>query len=242
MFAEIGITQEGSINAVEATLNGVFSCDHPADLQCFSQHETMTKHFSHPYRLSRDNGFIVRRRTRVDLRSDDGADADKTWIGVLFRGVDIVTGKPVIMGGNNENRISRAVGEITFNSADLLNKGVHDVDIYSVTLESWEHPDAGLGILEEYLINPILGERWMPGESEIPSGCIAPYGTMGILNAHAAGLFGFIDMRDYGPHTFVFSPGTYLHRRQEVALRLRRSWYALNQPVHVALFGYLEVE
>lgn len=243
ILAELGMSQEGDINTVPAMLNGVFSCGEPARLQCFITHETMCCHFRHPYRLSRDNGFTVRRRNRVDLYDPTAVALAKNRIGIVFRGVDIVTGKPVILGGNNENRPSLAVSEVTFDSADLMNRGMHDVDIYSVCMDSWEHPDVANGVGESYLINPILGERWMPGETEVPTGCIAPYGTMGIMNTLGAlGPWGGLDARDIGPHTFVFPPDTYLHRRQEVALRLSRSFYALNQPVQVALFGYLEVE
>lgn len=236
VVAEIGTTQEGDINAVPAILNGSFSCIEPSIGMNVITLPSFTFHLRHPYRLSRDNGFLVRRRRRTDTGVGGGA-VTLARVHIVFRGVDIVTGLPVILGGTNENQPTPWSSTVTFNSADLHNRGVHDVDIYSVTVESQEGSAGACGVADNYLINPILGERWMPGETEIPAGCLAPYGFMGLL-WQAAG----VPTGDIGPHTFVFPDGVYIHRRQEIALRLSRSFYAVNQPVNVALFGYLEVE
>jgi hypothetical protein len=263
LFAEIGMTQEGDLNVVPAELNTVFSRTEKARLQSQRFNWGETCHFRHPYRLSRDSGFTVYYRRRMDLlvgpAGEDVIPADPgiptapsvaPFVGVLFRGVDVVTGKPVILGGNNENKPIGWFDEGTFDSADLLNNGRHDVDIYSVTVNNHGgsyNTDpavycAASGVHEGYLINPIVGERWMPGSTEVPIGCMAPLSSEGFMVGRAAATAGYQFRRDLGPHTFWFAPNTYLHRRQEIALKLGQHPLPFNQPISIALFGYLEVE
>jgi len=238
---EIGFSGISDINLVSAISSAVCSHTELANIQ--NQRVTdpvgLTRHLRYPYRLPRDSGFTGHVRYREEFIGLPNIEtAQKNPLQVLLHGVDVVTGMPVQFGACVSNETFKLQDEATLESADMYNRGIHDVDIYevsfvapaSITTGSDERNLKRAGLLYSYLLNPMIGERWMPGSEEIPIAHLAPLTVEGTTD------------RDLGPQSYFFPEGTYLHRRQQLGLRINNNDDTNNQAFSVALFGYLEVQ
>lgn len=237
---EIGISGESDINLVPTYSSSVMSHYDPwrlARIQANNDNTPTgtTRVLKYPYRLPRDSGFHVKYRLREDLIGAFAESQDYIYkypLSVIFHGVDVVTGEPVILGGSTENETYASSKEITLGNADLMNRGRHDVDIYDVVIQNsypYNQWNAHSGAFTHVIINPIIGERWMPGSDLIPYGHLAPLS------------FAPLSTSDTGPQAYFFPEDTYLNRRQSMAVKIINPNETYVQPVSLALFGYLEV-
>lgn len=270
---EIGISGQ-DVNIVPAPV-GV-ACADRFDQMCCAQNDQVGApiKFEVPYILAKDNGLhftFYSLRDRIRLNGDEAEEGFPTLArngAVLAYGKDVETGYPVILSGNTEYLPMTNAGHdrYTCSSADLMNRGKNDVAIeeivFTLNLAGTVEIDEGdplvapkyiqslnyirSGFFDAYHINPILGQPWMPGSLPIPIGMLAGRTFRGLTP------------RDMGPHVYTFPANSYLQRREELNVRVRRSiqqfreftipdtefttYGAVNQPVSVCLFGYLEVQ
>ena len=241
---EIGFSGISDINIVSALASAVCSHTQPGNLQLQRPIDVLplNRKLRYPYRLPRDSGFVASCRYNQELLGTDQEDFENiAGPNILFHGVDIVTGAPVQLGCGRNNQTYSIFDEIPLGNADMFNRGIHDVDITDVTFMVPEIPRLDFlnyatrdawksGLFHRYLVNPIIGERWMPGSTPIPIAHLAPLTTEGTT------------FHDLGPQTYFFPEGTYLHRRQQMGLRIENNDDTNNQAFSVALFGYLEVQ
>lgn len=272
--AEIGITGR-DINIVPGLIGACFADRY--DSMCCGQADQIGAplKFEIPYILAKDNGLHVTfysLRDRIQLNGLEAHEGFPTLArngAVLAYGKDVVTGRPTILSGNTEYLPMTNAGHdrYTCGSADIMNRGQNDVAIeeivFTLNLAGRVEPYGRVetaeeiqclnyvrsGFFDAYTVNPILGQPWMPGSLPIPIGMLAGRTFRGSAP------------RDIGPHVYTFPQNSYLQRREEINVRVRRSnkfllnspssrfeddadfgYGQCNQPISVCLFGYLEVQ
>jgi len=187
--------------------------------------------FKYPYRLPKDDGFNVRIRYDSSTLGGVGSDKEISNPTVTLFGRTKHSIKPSLFMTSSLEALADG-HQVDLYNADLMNDGEEDVDIYAIAFKG-EQPLEGL-LPFHYQVNPVTGVRWMPGEQEIPHMLLTPYGAF----AQAATGAGTLNK----PQSIQFPLGTKLRRRQRVRIQLRNVDDTNNIQVHMALFGYLEVQ
>lgn len=217
--ARIGMSGQSDINLVDGPLSILAGNTNMQDLK--GRYVDTAGMFVHklkrPYRLSKDNGFRIRIKQN-----------DYRW-GFFAYGRGVDSGKPYTFMGLSDD-LSQ-FGEDEYYSVDVMNTGLEDVDIDRLGFDEVYN---SYSTTTQFMVNPIVGVKWMPGEVEMPAKLIAPY------TAFAPAANG--DNALNKAQAIQFPEGTKLRRRQRLRIRLRNTDTTNNVAVYIALFGYMEVK
>lgn len=231
----LGMSGQSDLNLVQAPVGIVGGNINKRHLQAQANGVYMYWHkLKHVYRLSKDDGFVVRARISS---ADYGSPTEPVTLDTSDRPMFVAKGRrvhsnePVVLVGRADAMVDP--GEQQIYETDLFNDGFEDVDIHTIgfqeTVEQTRRATS-------YQVNPITGVNWMPGEIELPMPLLSPYGQdmVGGLAANTTST--------NIPIAVEFDEKVVLRRRQHIRIRLQNNDATNNKAVLMALFGYLEVK